>query len=283
MIFFFLLIFCYLAIFDFKKLSDVGRGEKLFFKIFEIEEELYSGQIPGVYHLYEYKFFSPLLAKLLEYARVFGLPPESFIPRLRGHLSRDLRFEREVKKLYFEGVAQFIVIFIISWFFKYFASTITSSSSSQYSLEALGLQIMGPICFFAAYTHLKKKIFGPFAPYFAAYYNLWALMKMGSSTGEVLAESKVLQLKPVKEPFKSLHHKMIRPLKAWEQKGIPILPLIELVIEELWEIYDQEFQKFHKILKVLSFLILALFYLGAYFMLVWGTLGPFLIEMKGPT
>lgn len=280
MIFFFLLILCYLAIFDFKKLPALNQGEKLFFKIFEIEEELYSGQIPGVYNLYDYKFFSPLLFKLLEYARVFGLPPDCFIPRLRAYLSKDLRFEKEVKKLLIEGIAQFILIIIISWAFKYFASTMVSSPS-EFPLEAILLQLAGPICFLGAYIYLKKKILGPFAVYFSAYYNLWALMKMGSSTTEVMGLSKILELKPTKGALKPLHQKIIRPLKAWEQRGVPVLPLIELVIEELWEIYDQEFQKFQKILKVLSFLILAFFYLGAYFMLVWGTLGPFLIEMKG--
>jgi len=271
---------CYLAIFDFSKFYPKSQGERLFFRIFEIEEELYSGQIPGIYNLYNYKFFSSLLRQLLEYARTYGLPPNLFIGDLRKNLNKDLKFEREVKRLLWEGITQFVLIFLISWFFKYFASK-ALSTSFKFSIFAFMLQILGPLVFFLLFTYLKRQIFNPFRPYFAAYYNLWALMKVGGPTGEILGKSRILNLNPSKEPLKTFHQKIKSPLKAWEQKGIPIDPLIELLIEELWEAYDQEFQRFHKILKVLSFLILAFFYLGAYFMLVWGTLGPFLIEMKG--
>ena len=98
MIFFFLQAFCYVALFDFQLFKRAKRGQALFLKIFDIEEDLYSGQIPGVYQLADYKFFSSILGELLEYSRVYGLPPNFFIPRLREYLSQDLRSEKEVEK-----------------------------------------------------------------------------------------------------------------------------------------------------------------------------------------
>ncbi|TDJ03619.1 MAG: hypothetical protein E2O68_09765 [Deltaproteobacteria bacterium] len=278
MIFFFLWGLCYFAIFKFSPFSSLKKGQLLFLKIFDIEEELYCGQIPGIYALEEYKFFGTIFHELLEYSRVFGLPPNSFIPRLRVYLGRDLRFEKEVEKIFWEGMAQFLLIFIISWAFKFYAATIIPSSTNYW---ALILQISGPISFVLAFFFLRKQILLPFSPYFGAYYKLWALLKVGCSTGEILGKSKVLELRPKASALKQIHRKIKRPLKSWEQQGTPIAPLIELVMEELWEVYDQEFQRFHKMLKIISFLILAFFYLGAYFMLVWGSLAPFLIDLEG--
>jgi hypothetical protein len=266
-----------LAIFDFKPFKAARRGQALFLKIFDIEEDLYCGQIPGVYHLKEYKFFSSILKELLEYARVYGLAPNTFIPRVRAYLNQDLRFEKEVEKIFWEGMAQFFLIFLIGQGFKYYAATIIPPTTNYWPLI---WQILGTIIYIITFYSLRKRILGPFGPYFEAYFKLWALLKVGNSTGEILGKSKVYELNPKSLSLKNLHRKIKRPLKAWEQRGTPITALIELLTEELWEVYDQEFQKFHKLLKVFSFIILAIFYLGAYFMEVWGSLAPILIDLK---
>ena len=80
------------------------------------------------------------------------------------------------------------------------------------------------------------------------------------------------------------------PHKAGEPEPPPLItklcpksklsiPIVELILDELWDIYEWEIEKFSKIIKVTSLIVLILFYLGAYLILVWKILSPFLVYL----
>jgi hypothetical protein len=280
MIFFFILGLCYLILFNLSPLRQ--KGDAFFLELFNIEKKLYSGELPGIYKLPAYKFFAPLIANLMEYSRVFGLSPNLFIPQLRKYLGRDLKFERRMNKLFFGGLAQMLIVFFLSWSFGYYMSE-ALSFPVNFSLQPLFLQLTGGIFYILIFTLLRRYLLSPFNHFFISYYRLWALMKVGHSMGEILQKSEIYSLSSNRAVLKEFQSKIRDPLKAWEEKGVDIILIVELLLEQLWDIYTEELVKFRGIFIMATLAILAIFFLSAYFLIIWDVLGPFLIELKqGP-
>ena len=283
--FFVLFLIPYFLLIPWKKyffLLEFQRGNQLLLSIFEIEEEVFSGRVPLIPKIFKYKFYSPLLESFLLYSRQFGMPLFNFLGEFKHQLGKDLQMERKLLKELRDGVVQFIFIGVISFGF-WTWSHIFLGLKISYSLNfflAFFLQLLGLIIFLCCYYVFRKKLLGTFNTVFQSYYLFWGLSSVGLPVVEVLGACQILELRPSNGEQRILHRRMESLVTSWKDKGFPVKKSVEDVISELWDLYNVKFQVFRRNLKIVNFLIMALFYLSAFFILLMDFMGVFLIELK---
>lgn len=284
-IFLFLFLTPYFILIPWKKYFfklDFYRGNQLLWSVFKIEEEVFYGRIPPIPKNLKYKFFSPLLESFLLYTRQFGMPLFNFLGEFKQQLGKDLQMERKLLKELRDGIIQFLFIGFITFGFWGWAH-IFLGLKITYSLNfflALFLKLMGLILFLGCYYFFKRRLLGSFNTVFQSYYLFWGLSSVGLPVVEVLGACHILELRPSVGEQIILHKRMESLVTSWKDKGFPIKSSVENVILELWDLYNLKFQVFRRNLKIVNFLIMALFYLSAFFILLMDFMGVFLIELK---
>lgn len=284
-IFYFLFLITYLFLIPWKKIIrnfDFFKGNQLLLSVYGIEEEVFCGKIPSIPKNLNYKFFSPLLDSFLVYSRQFGMPIFNFLGEFKHHLGKDIQMEGKLLKELRDGIFQCFFIGGISfgfWGWAHFFLELDLSYSSNFFF-ALFLETFGLIIFLVFFFIFKNKLLRPFDNFFRSYYLFWGLSSVGLPVVEVLGASQILEVTPSMEAQKTLHRRVQSIVTSWKEVGLPVKNAMEDVILELWNLYDVRFQVFRRNLKILNFLILALFYLSAFFVLLMDFIWLFLIELK---
>lgn len=255
-------------------------GEKLLRRLSELEAQLLAkGQI-GPTDLLQYKFYTALTSRVLEYGRRYGTPLRSILLELREALGRDLQFERKILKELWGGFAQFVLIALVTWVFVFLSSSLLNLSLSPSVMGTmLFLQLIGFVSYYLIFEILQKRLFSIFAQLFSSYYTLLILTEASLSVRVSLQESGILSAFSIKDKrFDFLFIRSRELLERWQTKGTPLKTELKEHIASLWGLEEETFLRFIKLLAGLKFLILCLFFLSAYFVYLFSLFRVFLIE-----
>lgn len=283
-----LFFFSYFFLFSGKKLSlkiKLSKGNDLLKSIHHLEEEVFCGKIPSLPKNVGYKFFSPLLESILIYSKHFGIPLFNFLKEFKHHLRKDLQHEKSVFKELRDGIFQSIFLASVSfcfWWWSHYFLDIPTSYSKNFKI-ALFLEGMGIFAYLGFFHIFKRKLIQSFDPFFSSYYLFWGVSLIGLPVVEVLGISQIMDKRSSDKDLGFLQRRMEGLVTSWKEKGFPVKEGVEEVICQLWDLYETRFQVFRRNLKIVNFLIMALFYLPAFFILLLDFIGIFLIELKsGP-
>lgn len=255
-------------------------GEKLLRRLSELEAQLLAkGQI-GPTDLLQYKFYTALTSRVLEYGRRYGTPLRSILLELREALGRDLQFERKILKELWGGFAQFVLIALVTWVFVFLSSSLLNLSlSPSVMITMFLLQLIGFVSYYLIFEILQKRLFSIFAQLFSSYYTLLILTEASLSVRVSLQESGILTVFSIKDKrFDFLFIRSRELLERWQTKGTPLKAELKEHIVSLWGLEEETFLRFIKLLAGLKFLILCLFFLSAYFVYLFSLFRVFLIE-----
>lgn len=261
---------------------ELNRGNRLLLSVYILEEEVYCGRIPTISKNLNYKFFSTLLESFLLYSRHFGIPIFNFLGEFRQHLGRDLEMEKKLFKEIRDGIIQFFFVGGISfgfWRFSHFFLDLKAAYTVRFFF-ALFLEFIGLIIYLIFFYIGKNKLLKSFNALFRSYYLFWGLSSVGLPVVEVLGESQILEQSPSEAGQRALQRRVESLVNSWKEVGLPVKSAMEDAILELWNLYNVRFQVFRRNLKIVNFLIMALFYLSAFFILLMDLMGLFLIEIK---
>ena len=242
-------------------------GEELLILFPEIEAKLALGIKTTSIELPRYKFYTTLLFELLQVHRKLGISLKQILPELRQNLIKDLHFEKKMMSSILGGNLQFLVITITTWGFIFLSSALAELPLDYLILLIiLGIQIFAILFFNGVLSQMKKRIFVKFNQSIESLYLFVSLVEIGIPIGQVLAESKVLDSDLGKhKKFSQVNNRLETLINRWKDNGIsPKMESAE-IIKEVWHLKEENFEAFIKQVDTLKFIVLAGFFLPAYF------------------
>lgn len=248
--------------------SERGRGEGLLLFLQEAEARIALGSklIPG--DMKQYKFYTDLLEQLFESHRKLGAGLKKMIPDIRRAITRDLQFEKQILGEIVGALVQFMLIALTTWGFVFLSSLLVEIPLSGFILSCmLILQVSGAALFFILMRALKKKMFSSLAQALCELTRFQTMINTGLSVNEVLLRSNILGGALVESralsPFAGRVKNLISRMKA---TGLSPVEETQEILKGLWHFQGEQFQKFTKRVQLLKFVVLALFFLPAYFL-----------------
>jgi hypothetical protein len=253
------------------KENPFQKEEKLGAKLLEffpqLEAQLSMGVKTTSIDIPRYKFYTNFLFELLQFYQKRGVSLKTILPELRGNLIKDLQFEKKLKSNILGGNLQFLAITITTWGFILFSSQMAQLPLRPINLMVIFLlQFSGVIVFNAFLKKIKSVVFNKFDQSIERLYLFVSMIEIGLPVGVILSESKVLEGEFMKHSlFSPCAQRLTSLIKRWSENGIS--PKIETgeIIRELWHLKEVNFERFLKHLDLLKFIVLAFFFLPAYF------------------
>lgn len=232
-----------------------------------LEAKLSMGQKTTSTEIPRYKFYTTFLSELLQVHQKRGVSLKGILPELRTNLIKDLQFEKKLKSNILGGNLQFLAITITTWSFIFFSSQMADLPLRPINLLVIFLlQFFGVIVFNAFLTKIKRMVFAKFDQSIERLYLFVSMIEIGLPVSIILSESKVLEGDIMKHAnFTPCAQRLTSLIKRWSENGIS--PKIEAqeIIRELWHLKEVSFERFLKHLDLLKFVVLAFFFLPAYF------------------
>ncbi len=242
-------------------------GEKLLSFLPNLEAKLAMGLKTTTDSIPRYKFYTTLLFDLLEVHQKRGISLKIIIPELRLNLTKDLQFESKLQSNLLGGNLQFFVITMTTWCFIFFSSAMADLPLKfSVLMIILMIQITGIFIFNLALKKLKNYTFSKFSEAIERLYLFVSLVEIGMPVSQTLAESRVLEGGLMKNKlFSPCASRLLTLVNRWKENGIS--PKVEAgeIIRELWHLKEVSFERFLKHLEALKFIVLAFFFLPAYF------------------
>ncbi len=251
--------------------KEKSAGEELLQAIPELEASLSVGMKMSGLKLPEYKFFTSLIYILLENNRRLGIGLKNVLGELKQNLILDLQFEGKLLDHTLGANAQFLVIALTTWFFIFFSSQLADLPLDSFILLLIILvQLSGIFVFNFLLKLIKKRTFNKFNQAISRLYLFGGLSEIGLSFGQVLEESKVMA-------SENWSHRLFLPcarrlsglVARWKETGLSPVSGSREIIGELWHLKEVSFVRFLKHLDLLKFVILAGFFLPAYFLYLY--------------
>lgn len=258
---------------------DQIQGEKLLVLFPEIEAKLALGIKTTSIELPRYKFYTTLIFDLLQVHRKLGISLKHILPELRQNLIKDLQFESKVIGSVIGGNLQFFVITLTTWGFIFFSSALADLPLDFFTLLVIFcMQVTALFVFNGILSYIKKHTFMKFNQTIESLYLFVSLVEIGLPVSQVLLESKVLESDLGKHKrFSQVSSRLEALINRWKDNGIS--PKIESaeIIKEVWHLKEVNFETFIKQVDVLKFIVLAFFFLPAYFFYLY-SIFKFFIE-----
>ncbi|MBF0207665.1 MAG: hypothetical protein HQK53_12325, partial [Oligoflexia bacterium] len=232
----------------------------------------------------QYKFFTPLVLKIISYSRKLGSPLAKALFPIKQGIIADHKFERQISSELAAAHWQFAFTAVLTWIFIYasnqlispdfLASTTTDAlhtpqlHSIANLLPILITQFLGLACFWLLYKRMNQALFAPFTRYFECLYTLYSLSLTSLPWPSILQE--------LQQELKELFASSCKGLQSVKDRLQLIIELAQSVggklDEELQEAIQEtcfqqgeRYQYFLKWCKILKLLITAVFFLGPYF------------------
>ena len=247
------------------------KGQKLLALFPMLEAKMSMGLKTTDSDLPQYKFYTTLLLDLLEVHKKRGISLKSILPELRGNLIKDLQFESKITSGVVGGNLQFIVIAFTTWGF-----IILSSSLAELPLTFSILMIIfmfqatGVFIFNVLLKKIKNQTFKKFNQAIERLYLFHALSEIGLSITQTLQESQVMQGDLVTHKvFSPCASRLLGLINRWSQNGMSPKSETQEIVAEVWHLKESAFTRFLKHLDLLKFIILAFFFLPAYFLYLY--------------
>ncbi len=253
-------------------------GEKLLVMFPDIEAKLSLGIKTTTMELPRYKFYTTLLFDLLQVHRKLGISLKLILPELRQNLIKDLQFESKMSGSVIGGNLQFLVISLTTWGFIFLSSALAELPLDFIILFViLCMQIVAIFVFNGILSLLKKQIFMKFNQAIEGLYMFVSLVEIGLPVSQVLSESKVMEGDLVRhKKFTQVKNRLETLINRWKDNGIS--PKVESaeIIKEVWHLKEVNFEVFLKQADILKFMVLAFFFLPAYFIYLYSIFKFFL-------
>lgn len=255
-------------------------GQRLLKGLTHIEMELLTKGSLGRYELPQYKFYTALSGKILDFARRFGSPLRTTILELREALAKDLNFESKIRKELWGGLAQFIMVGSVTWFFVGLSVSLLELHLAFGTLILMiFLQGLGVLAYFLLFYYCRRRNFRYFPQIFSSFYGLLILAEAGLSVRLSLQESGIVEILGFKDKrFIFLFSRGRDLLERWQNKGVPLKTELKELIQQVRNLEEEAFEGFLKALGIGKFLILCLGFLSAYFVYLFSLFHVFLIE-----
>ena len=252
-------------------INELNRGRDLLLAFSECEAKIALGIKILPNHLPKYKFYTGLMEQLFETNRRFGMGIKKFIPEIRGALILDLQFEKQIFDEILGGFLQFMVIALTTWSFVFLSSSLVFIPLSKILvISMLILQISGGALFFVLVKKYQLKTFTKFNKAIEELYLFSGLMDIGLNLNEILLRSGILQGNLVSfKIFENLSDRVKKLIARLKETGVSPKDETQEIIREIWHLQETNFRKFTKKVQVLKFVILAFFFLPAYFLYLY--------------
>ena len=251
--------------------SEQNLGQDLLIAFTESEAKISLGIKILPSYMPRYKFYTNLLEQLFETNRRFGIGIKKFIPEIRKGLIRDLQFEKQILDELIGGFLQFSVIAVTTWCFVFISSSqvlIPLPKSTIFFM--LTLQLSGLIIFFFLVKMVKRKTFEKFNKAIEELYLFSGLLDIGLPLNEILLRSGILQGNLVKFTiFENLAERIKKLIARLKETGLSPRDETYEIIREIWHLQEESFKKYTKNVQVLKFVVLAFFFLPAYFIYLY--------------
>jgi len=252
-------------------INELTRGRELLLAFSECEAKISLGIKILPKHLPKYKFYTGLIEQLFETNRRFGMGIKKFIPEIRGALIHDLQFEKLIFDEIIGGFLQFMVIALTTWSFVFLSSSLVFIPLSKtLVISMLILQFSGGALFFVLVKKYQLKTFTKFNKAIEELYLFSGLMDIGLNLNEILLRSGILQGNLVSfKIFENLSGRVKKLIARLKETGLSPKDETQEIIKEIWHLQETNFRKFTKKVQVLKFVILAFFFLPAYFLYLY--------------
>ena len=128
------------------------------------------------------------------------------------------------------------------------------------------IQILGVTIFNMSLKKLKVYTFNKFSKAIERLYLFVSLVEVGMPVSQTLSESQVLEGDlMIHKLFLPCASRLMNLVNRWKANGISPKTEVAEIIQELWHIKEVNFERFLKHLDILKFIVLAFFFLPAYF------------------
>lgn len=244
------------------------QGEKILQTILQLEMHRGYGLADKGIQFYDYKYFSPLLERLVILTKQHGLPLYRYLPEIKKGLLTDVQIEKKILKEMQDGLFQFLMMSLMTWIFIFFAQAMIQKSPPMAILGIIFVgQLIGPIVFYLTGQYLKRKSFFCYQLLFGEVYVFRSLFEVGLPLSVVLKESQVMrgvfsQNKKFRSDYEHFQF-LIDEIK--KQGHLPEAELAQM-LQRLWDKYEEALTVFRTRLAFIKFLHLALIYLPLYFL-----------------
>lgn len=247
--------------------KEQKNGEALLSFLPSLEAKLAMGLKTTNESIPRYKFYTSLLFDLIGFHQKRGISLKAILPELRLNLTKDLQFESKLQSNTIGGNLQFLVITITTWGFIFFSSTMAELPLRFSNLMVIFIiQILGIFIFNLTLKKLKFTTFHKFSQSIERLYLFVSLVEVGIPVSQTLLESRVLEGDLVTNKlFSPCASRLNTLVNRWKENGISPKTEAGEIIRELWHLKEVNFERFLKHLDVLKFIILAFFFLPAYF------------------
>lgn len=253
--------------------KKIKTAEGLQIGISEIESSLTHGKQSKnvLLELGEYKFFNQLIVDLLDLQKKMGVNLKHILPEIRRELTKDLEFEKRMNSQTNGAQLQFLVISAVTWSFIFFSSLLIEIPLSfLMSFFIILLQSLGIFTFVILGSKYKKFVFNKFDQLIGSYYLFITLSEMSFPLSETLKRSGILKEGLYKHKSFWTYAKRIEYLiNRWKSSGIGPKEEAQEILAEIWSLKEENFRNYLKAQEVIKFIILAFFFLPAYFLYLY--------------
>lgn len=248
-------------------------GELLREGLLEVETILTQGKHDfGFFkEIKNYKFFTPLVLELLELHKKLGIQIKAILPKIRHALSKDIEFEHKLFSQLVGANLQFIVIIFVTWSFIFLSSMMVEIPIRlDIAFYIFLLEFFGIFSFNFIIYKYKNYVFSKYDSLIESLYLFVVMCEVGLSCQDTIRRSGLITDKICKhKSFWTIAKRIDYLVNRWQKSGIgPKGEAMEL-LEEIWAQKEHFFIKFLKTQEAIKFIILAFFFLPAYFLYLY--------------
>lgn len=251
--------------------SENKRGQRLLQELYKLERHFSLTSKNQKFQLPVYKHYTQFIHELLELNRVLGIPMRQALLSLKNHLKKEQQFSRQWESVRSGGVAQILLLFVVSWiFFETSRRILEQDFQLFFSLMLFLIQLAGLMVYSFFLRIFTNKNFMPLQLLEKVLLQLYVLKTSGLSSHKILSLAKLEQLNLVNDSQKDLKDQLTALVVAWRESGAQLESECLGLMEEVEFRQELARQKALVLEKALRFLVFALFFVVPYFLYLGG-------------
>lgn len=251
--------------------SSAKKGLRLMNELYKLERQIYAGKREQKYELPHYKHYSAFIHELLELNRTLGIPLREALLMLKQNLKKEQQFSRQWDSLCFGGLAQILLLFLVSWvFFESSRRILEQNVQWGFSLVLLLIQLCGLGLYLLFIKRLNTGPMQSLRVLEKILQQLLILKLSGLSSHKIYQLLKLEQCDHLHASQADLKNQLIEMIVAWRESGIQLESQCRGMLEEIEFRQELYRQKALTLEKGVRFLIFALFFVVPYFLYLGG-------------
>lgn len=257
--------------FEFKRLghNQIKSSYHLFFNRILLSGNLEIESLNQI-KLPPYKMYPELIYELLKLFLSYGFNLREQIFALRSYFKKDMEQEYKIKRIELSSALQFLVITAITWVMIFLTSY---QAQLYFDLKVLLFiilwQFLGAALFIGIKVRLKQKAFKQINNLVMTICFWKVLLKVGVPSLEVFKRYPIDWQQNYPKELSILVARLEDIIKLTLRSGKPIGKELGYLFDETWYLYNEIAITYGKSLSKIRLVILALFFLPAYFVFVY--------------